>query len=235
MDKASTKEIEARFDNDVATFSNLSTGQSALIDAPLLLEVTTEAARRIAPNASRLLDIGCGAGNFTLKMLEKLPNVHCTLVDLSARMLERAVERVSQVSQADVEAIHGDLRTVELPTGSFDIILAGAVLHHLRTDDDWQGTFRRLYSLLRPGGCLLVSDLVLQDVPELNKYAWERFAAHLDDLGGEAYRKEHLKAVEREDTPRPLLYQLRLMLRVGFAQVDVIHKNACFASFCGIK
>ncbi len=235
MEKASTKEIEARFDSDVATFSNLSTGQSSIIDAPLLLELTTEAARRIVPNASRILDIGCGAGNFTLKMLQKLPNVHCTLVDLSGQMLAKAVERVSQVSRTDVEAIHGDLRTVELPAGSFDIILAGAVLHHLRTDEDWESTYRRLHSLLKPGGCLLISDLVLQDVPELNKYAWERFAAHLYDLGGEAYRKEHLKAVEREDTPRPLLYQLRLMLRVGFTQVDVIHKNACFASFCGIK
>ncbi|MCD8266748.1 MAG: methyltransferase domain-containing protein [Prevotellaceae bacterium] len=235
MDKASTKEIEARFDNDVATFSNLEQGQSALIDAPLLLEVTTEAARRIAPQASRLLDIGCGAGNFTLKMLEKLPAVHCTLVDLSGRMLERAVERVSKVSQADVEAIHGDLRTVPLPAGSFDIILAGAVLHHLRTDDDWESTFRRLYSLLRPGGCLLISDLVLQDVPQLNTYAFERFAAHLEEIGAKTSREEHLAAVRREDTPRPLSYQLRLMRQVGFTQTDVIHKNACFASFCGIK
>ncbi len=235
MDKATTKEIEARFDSDVATFSNLSTGQSSIIDAPLLLEVTTEAARRIVPHASRLLDIGCGAGNLTLKMLTKLPLLDCTLVDLSGQMLAKAQERIGQVAQGTVEAIHGDLREVVLPENSFDIILAGAVLHHLRDDHDWETTFANLHSLLRPGGCLLISDLITQDVPVLNDYAWERFAQHLEDTGGREYRIEHLKAVEREDTPRSLSYQLGLMLSVGFRQVDILHKNACFASFCGIK
>ncbi len=235
INKASTKEIEKRFDNDVQTFSNLETGQSALIDAPLLLEVTTEAAKRIVPGARHILDVGCGGGNYTMMMLRKIPGLDCTLVDLSGRMLEKAVERASKATSGKITAVHGDIRTAQLPASSFDIILAGAVLHHLRDDADWERTFTKLYTLLKPGGCLLICDLVMQNLPALEAYSRERFSKHLEAVGGPAYRDGHLQAVDREDTPRPLLYQLELMKKVGFNQVDILHKNACFASFCGIK
>ena len=41
--------------------------------------------------------------------------------------------------------------------------------------------------------------------------------------------------VEQEDTPRPLTFQLDLLREVGFAQVEVLHKNGCFAAFGGVK
>ncbi len=235
MEKASTKEIAARFDSDVATFANLATGQTSIIDAPLALELATEAARRIAPAATDILDIGCGAGNYALMMLQKLPAANCTLVDLSEKMLAAAVERVSAAAKGKITAIHGDIRTVELKAGSFDIILAGAVLHHLRGDSDWQQVFAKLYAVLKPGGCLMISDLIKQDIGVLEDYSRERFGEHLEKIGGKTFREEHLKAVEREDTPRTMTFQLELMRKVGFSQTDILHKNACFGTFCGIK
>ncbi len=235
MDRLTTGEIETRFDNDVQTYSNLETGQSSIIDAPLALEVVTEAAKRIVPGARRIVDIGCGAGNYTMKMLQKIPNLDCTLVDLSGRMLEKAHERVSAATEGDITVVHGDFRTAELAAESFDIALAGAVLHHLRDDKDWEHAFAKLYSILKPGGCLMISDLILEDVDVLNEYSRERFADHLEKIGGKEYRVNHLLAVDREDTPRTMTYQLELMKRVGFRQVNILHKNACFGSFCGIK
>jgi tRNA (cmo5U34)-methyltransferase len=41
--------------------------------------------------------------------------------------------------------------------------------------------------------------------------------------------------VEHEDSPRPLLFQLDLLRKVGFAEVDVLHKNSCFATFGAVK
>jgi tRNA (cmo5U34)-methyltransferase len=41
--------------------------------------------------------------------------------------------------------------------------------------------------------------------------------------------------IEQEDTPKSLLYQLELLRTVGFEQVDVLHKNVCFAAFGAIK
>ena len=42
--KSTVEEIKERFDNDVERFSNLQTGQSATIDAPLAMELITGAA-----------------------------------------------------------------------------------------------------------------------------------------------------------------------------------------------
>ncbi|MEP6931502.1 MAG: class I SAM-dependent methyltransferase, partial [Flavobacterium sp.] len=88
MKKSTTQEIKERFDNDVERFSNLETGQVATIDAKISLELITEASKRIVPNAKNVLDIGCGAGNYTLMLLSKLPNLNATLVDLSQPMLD---------------------------------------------------------------------------------------------------------------------------------------------------
>src|SRR5688572_32515510 len=128
--KSTPDEIRARFDSDVERFSNLETGQSATIDAPLVLELVTSAAAATNPNATSVLDVGCGAGNYTLKLLEKLPNLSVTVNDLSKPMLDRAVARVTAAGARDVTPMQGDIRALPLPDESFDVILAAAVLHH---------------------------------------------------------------------------------------------------------
>ena len=235
MHKSTIAEIRERFDNDVERFSNLDTGQLSTIDAKITLELITEAARRIVPNAENLLDIGCGAGNYTLVMLSKIPDLKCTLVDLSKPMLDKAFERVSKMTTKDVDIFQGDIRKVELKENHFDIILAGAVLHHLRNDQDWETTFGRLFKLLKAGGCLMISDLISQESEILNNYFWERYGDYLETLGGKEYRAKVLDYVAKEDSPRSLNFQLDLMKQVGFKTVEIFHKNMCFGAFGGIK
>jgi tRNA (cmo5U34)-methyltransferase len=233
--KSTTTEIRERFDQDVERFANLETGQVSTLDARRSLEFTTEAAGRLVPNAKYLLDIGCGAGNYTLMMLSKIKNLDCTLVDLSMPMLNRALERVSPETAGTVEILHGDIREIALNENHFDIILAGAVLHHLREDADWESVFSKLFGLLKPGGCLMISDFITQDEDILNDYILEKYGDYLESLGGAEYRKKVLAYVEKEDSPRSLNYQLDLMKRVGFRNTEILHKNLCFAAFAGIK
>jgi tRNA (cmo5U34)-methyltransferase len=235
VEKFSIEEIRDRFDKDVERFSNLDTGQVATIDAVLSLELITAAAARIIPEATTILDVGCGAGNYTLKMLQRLPGLACTLVDLSMPMLKKAEERVREVTPATVQILQGDIRTLTLPEERFDIILAGAVLHHLRDDNDWESTFQKLFNLLKPGGCLMISDLVIQDAPELHSLIWEKYGAYLSSIGGDGYRDHVFAYIEKEDSPRSLTYQLDLMKKCGFRAVEVLHKHLCFAAFGGIK
>jgi tRNA (cmo5U34)-methyltransferase len=233
MNKSTVDEIRRRFDADVERFSNADTGQVSAVDGALMLELITDAAARLAPGAKTLLDIGCGAGNYTLRMLQKMPALDCTLVDLSAPMLERAVGRVSRLT-ASVRAIRGDIREVPLDDGRYDIVLAGAVLHHLRDDSDWEAVFGRIARCVRPGGCFLVADLVRHETDAMTAYMMERYAAYLDEVGGADYRRRVLEYIEQEDSPRPLGYQIDLMRRVGFRDVEVLHKHLCFAAYGGI-
>ncbi len=235
MNKSTVKEIKERFDNDVERFSNLDTGQIATIDAKISLELLTEASKRINPKAQYLLDIGCGAGNYSLKMLTKIADLNCTLVDLSKPMLEKAKERVSVKTNSTVEIIQGDIREVVLKDNSFDIILAGAVLHHLRNDNDWETTFRKLFRLLKPGGCLMISDLITQETSTVNEYTWERYGDYLESVDGKEYRKKVFEYIEKEDSPRSMTYQLELMKKIGFKKTEISHKNMCFGAFGGIK
>ena len=233
--KATVEEIRQRFDADVERFSNLETGQSATVDAPLVLALVAQAAAVTTPHANHVLDVGCGAGNYTLKLLEFLPNVDTTLIDLSQPMLERARERIGRATTGRIATIQGDIREVKLVDDDFDIVLAGAVLHHLRTDQEWRNVFTALHRTLRPGGSLWVFDLVESSIPAVGQLMRRRYGEYLTGLKDEAYRDHVFAYVEKEDTPRPLLFQLDLLRQVGFSQVEILHKNVCFAAFGAVK
>lgn len=235
MKKSTVTEIKERFDNDVERFTNLETGQAATMDAQISLELLTSAAKAIKPKAVNVLDIGCGAGNYTLKMLSKIPNLNSVLIDLSQNMLDKAHERVSAATTGKVETIQGDIRDIELPKNHFDIILAGAVLHHLREDSDWEFVFQKLYDSLMPGGCLMISDLLIQDHQGVNQMVWERYGDYLTQHGGREYQQKVFDYIEIEDSPRSMTYQLDLMKKIGFSSTEILHKNACFGAFGGIK
>src|SRR5271154_4595882 len=130
LEKSSVEEIRDRFDRDVERFSSLETGQTATVDATLALDLVARSAAATTPAALAMLDIGCGAGNFTLKVLERLPNLDCTLIDLSPNMLARAKVRVSTAPAGLVSTIQQDIRLVEMPPNSVDVVVAAAVLHH---------------------------------------------------------------------------------------------------------
>lgn len=233
--KSTVEEIRRRFDGDVERFSNLETGQSATVDAPLAMALVAQAAAATTPHARHVLDVGCGAGNYTLKLLERLPNLDATLLDLSLPMLERAASRVGQATAGRVTTVQGDIREVTLGDGQFDLVLAAAVLHHLRTDEEWEAVFAALHRALRPGGSIWIFDLVESSIPAISGVMRERYGEYLTALRDEAYRDHVFAYVEQEDTPRPLVYQLDLLRKVGFAQVEVLHKTVCFAAFGAVK
>jgi tRNA (cmo5U34)-methyltransferase len=233
--KSTVEDIRARFDQDVARFSNLETGQTATMDAPLMLDLISAAAAAVTPGARALLDIGCGAGNYALKLLQRLPDMDVTLLDLSRPMLDRAVERVSAATNGRVCPIQGDVREIELGREAFDVITAAATLHHLRTGDEWHRVFGACHAALRPGGSFWIVDLVSHELEAVQSIMWERYGAYLTSLDGEAYRDRVLAYVEREDTPAPVTYQIAVLNQAGFTRVELLHKNGCFAAFGGVK
>ncbi|MDR2113024.1 MAG: class I SAM-dependent methyltransferase [Candidatus Accumulibacter sp.] len=234
--KATLAEIERRFDNDVERFSDLDTGQTATIDAPLAMELITEAALAVTPVIGKALDIGCGAGNNTIKLLRAhAGSFDCDLNDLSRPMLDRARQRVARETAGKITLIQGDFRTARLTPGSYDVILAAAVLHHLRDDRDWLDAFTRIFRLLKPGGSFWVTDLVNHENHRVHALMWRRYGGYLAASGGDSYKKKVFDYIDKEDSPRPVTFQLELMRKVGFESVDILHKNSCFSAFGGIK
>jgi len=244
--KSTVDQIRERFDNDVERFSNLETGQSATIDAPLVLDLITAAASTVTPSAKSVLDVGCGAGNYTLKLLQafapntndgepELPNLTCTMIDLSRPMLDRAVERVTASTAGRVEAVQGDIREIDLGEGTFDVILAAAVLHHLRSEDEWRAVFTKFHRALRPAGSIWISDLITHTSTSVQSMMWHRYGEYLSAFKGEAYRDAVFAYIEQEDTPASLMFQIDLLREVGFRDVELLHKNSVFAAFGAVR
>jgi tRNA (cmo5U34)-methyltransferase len=235
MVKSSVDEIKQRFDGDVTRFSNLETGQVSVIDAKIALDTGTEAAKRIVSDAKSMLDIGCGAGNWTLRMLQKIPDLNCTLLDISSAMLETARERVSRSTKGTITVIKNDMREAGLGEDCFDIIVASASLHHLRGDAEWESVFAKIARSLRKGGCFIISDLVRQNDDRLTALVYEGWERYLEETGGPAFREEIINFSKKEDSPRPVNYLAMLLQKNGWTNIESLHKNMCFATICAVK
>jgi 2-polyprenyl-3-methyl-5-hydroxy-6-metoxy-1,4-benzoquinol methylase len=95
----------------------------------------------------RVLDVGCSSGYLAEPLSERGNTIVGIELDpAAAREAERFCERV----------LVGDVETMELPLepGSFDVVLCGDVVEHLR---DPVASLARLRPLLKPGGRLVLS------------------------------------------------------------------------------
>src|SRR5665811_1782794 len=95
--KSTLEAVRENFDQQVERFSNIETGQTTAIDSPLCMELVARSAALLIPDATRIMDLGCGGGNYAVKVASLIPNVDCTLIDLSANMLAKAEERVAAI------------------------------------------------------------------------------------------------------------------------------------------
>lgn len=93
----------------------------------------------------RVLEIGCGTGNFTTHFAES--GAEILAVDISPDLLERAQAR--GLSAERVRFACRRFEDCELD-GPFDAVIGSSILHHL----DLDVALRRIHALLRPGGFL---------------------------------------------------------------------------------
>lgn len=233
--KSSVEEIRNRFDHDVERFSNLETGQTSTIDAAYCLDLIARVAQVTTPHAQELLDIGCGAGNFSLKLLQTIPRMNVTLIDLSEPMLHRACSRLETSTAQTISSIQGDIRELELPPQKFDLVVAAAVLHHLRTDDEWDLVFRKIYNAMQPGGWFWIFDLVDSSTREIELVMKSIYGDYFTQLKDVAYCQHVFDYIAKEDTPKPVVDQLFKLSAVGFESLEILHKNVSFAAFGGRK
>jgi len=235
MTKSTPEAIRRNFDQQVERFSNIETGQTTAIDSPLCMELISQSAKLTNPDAMNIMDLGCGGGNYAVKVASLLPHVNCTLVDISGNMVEAAQKRVSEIVSGKVNAIQGDYREVELCESCYDIITAGTTLHHLRGVEEWELVFGKIYCALKPGGSFWINDIVLSETDEINEMMLGGWLSVLKKQITEDEVKMYRERYESEDTPRTLSYQLELMKKIGFSKTILLHKHFNFAAFGGIK
>ncbi|MFL1464760.1 malonyl-ACP O-methyltransferase BioC [Marinobacter sp. HN1S83] len=111
-----------------------------------------------------ILDLGCGTGWFTRKLLKACPGAHVTGVDLSPGMINHA----SLNSPAPIDWLVADAGSLPLPDNSVDIVFSNLMIQWC---DHPQQVLAECRRLLRPGGMLVCSTLLDGTLEELEQ-AW---------------------------------------------------------------
>ena len=109
--------------------------------------------RQVPADCERVLEIGCGFGAFARQIARRTTR-RVTAVDISPQMINVARERSAGYS--NLEFVLTDFLQAPLPAESYDCVVTLATLHHLPLDE----SVRRMKALVRPGGVLILHDLL---------------------------------------------------------------------------
>lgn len=127
-----------------------------------LSRLAEPAARRLAAERDlsgvrRVLDVGCGAGVWSLALARAHPAMEVTGLDRPP-VVKRFLERARRMGLADrAGGWPGDMHAVRLPAGRFDLAIVANVLR-LEPPERADGLVRRVARSVAPGGALLVVD-----------------------------------------------------------------------------
>lgn len=102
----------------------------------------------------KILDLGCGTGALTKRVLMKYPNISVICLDPAVEMLDIVKKKFMHY---DVEAIEGSAHDMQFQDNTFDFIMTNWALHHL-THKDKALCSKELYRILKPQGQLILGD-----------------------------------------------------------------------------
>lgn len=102
----------------------------------------------------RILDIGCGTGQFAARALAHLPNAQVWGLDLSGGMLQRAGARTGNFD-GRLHLVQGDSQRLPFADDSFDAVTCSHSFHHYPRQDC---VLAEMHRVLRPDGRLLLID-----------------------------------------------------------------------------
>ncbi|KAB2344082.1 class I SAM-dependent methyltransferase [Actinomadura rudentiformis] len=124
------------------------------------------------PDSARCLELGAGAGSVARWLSGRFPAGTVTAVDIDVRYLDPSWAPNLVVQE-------GDLRLLDFPTGSFDLIHARALLMHLPEREE---IVKRLASWLAPGGWLVLEDIAHFPKATSPNPAWRKAMTAVVDL-----------------------------------------------------
>lgn len=103
-----------------------------------------------------VLEIGCGTGAMAAQILRRFPTVSLTATDVDPRMVERAREVLSPFEER-AALQHADATALPYSEAEYDAVISILMLHHVGA---WERALAEATRVLKPGGLLLVSDLL---------------------------------------------------------------------------
>ena len=140
-----------------------------------------------------VVDLGSGAGmDVFLAARQVGPTGHVIGVDMTDAMLDKARDNASRTGVTNVEFRKGNIEALPIEDASVDVIISNCVINLSPEKDKVYG---EAYRVLRPGGRIMVSDLVLaRALPEA---LLQNLDVYLGCVGGASLRDEYLETIRK--------------------------------------
>ena len=153
----------------------------------------------------KVVDLGCGAGMDLFLTASRVGETGKAVgVDFSPQMVKRGQDIIAKYKFSNVEIVESGIEKMPLDSDTFDIAISNCVLNLL---PDKQEGFKEILRILKPGGKLVLSDIVLKQ--ELPACISGDIAAIVGCIG---------MAVTRE------VYEQHL-IGAGFTQYDILDQE----------
>ncbi len=139
-----------------------------------------------------VLDLGSGAGFDCFLAANQVGKTGKVIgVDMTAEMLDRARENARKGNYDNVEFRLGEIENLPVGDHQVDVIISNCVIN---LSPNKKRVFQEALRVLRPGGKLMVSDIVL--LKELPGEIRNSVAAYVGCVGGAVTKKEYLEAIQ---------------------------------------
>lgn len=199
------------------------------------------------------LDLGCGDGPLSRKLLEEFPNANGILMDFSNPMLEHARTKTTQLGYKDrVTIIQGDLsqprwmdplqKESDEKDPTIDVVVSSFAIHHLNNERKKE-LYQEVYDILSPGGVFLNLEHVASPDETVEGIFDGAFVDSMyKTFGGAKTLEECEKAVhydlnvdDEANILVPVETQCDWLRDIGFQHVDCYFKYLILALFGGVK
>ena len=139
-----------------------------------------------------ILDLGSGAGFDCFLAADKVGKSGRVIgIDMTPEMIDRARENARKGNYTNVEFRLGEIENLPAADNSVDIVISNCVIN---LAPDKKGVFTEAFRVLKPGGRLMISDMVLlKELPDFIKNSIE---AYIGCLSGAIKKDEYLDAIK---------------------------------------
>jgi ubiquinone/menaquinone biosynthesis C-methylase UbiE len=139
-----------------------------------------------------VLDLGSGAGFDCFLASSKVGEKGKVIgVDMTPEMIKKARENAQKGGYRNVEFRLGEIENLPVSDNSVDVVISNCVIN-LSPDKD--KTFQEAFRALKPGGRMMISDIVL--LKELPRSIKENIDAYIGCLSGAIMKNEYLRKIK---------------------------------------
>jgi SAM-dependent methyltransferase len=152
-----------------------------------------------------VLDIGSGAGIDVLLASKKVGKKGRVIgLDMTPEMIERGKRNVEEAGVDNIEFRLGEAESMPIEDETVDLIISNCVIN---LSPDKKKVFQEAYRVLKPGGSMLISDIVTNNLPQKIRDSMD---AWVGCVAGALEEEDYLKAIRD----------------AGFKDVEIVGKIA---------